>query len=299
MALDQIDVRDTRGRAAGRAEACRGEADRRRAAGRGVLPAIDLDRRTDGERQAQCRRHQQSFVVGERQCGAAPASPPAQVAAQSSPTAAPTPAGNVAQQAVPDRGSIDCEIADGFSVGVVRSHQERSERPGQQRCDSRDGRARCARGRGKESSDARQIAGDVLREHEHSQRRRARGDGRAGSPAFAGYDRRFDRQDRSAGAAAVRAEISGGDGGVGQVKRESQRADEFCERTFQRARGAGQRRDRKFRSGRAARKRKAGAVEKFQRRDRTVRSRVAQCDRYRSEERRDASVSCGADATAS
>ncbi len=47
---------------------------------------------------------------------------------------------------------------------------------GQQRSDSRDGGARCAGGRRKESADAREIAGDVLREHQHSQRRRARGD---------------------------------------------------------------------------------------------------------------------------
>ncbi len=66
VALDQLDVRDTADAPARRAQARRGEADRRRAARRGVLSAIDLDRRTAGECPAECRRHQQSLVVGER-----------------------------------------------------------------------------------------------------------------------------------------------------------------------------------------------------------------------------------------
>ena len=63
----------------------------------------------------------------------APASPPAQVAAASTPASSPAPAGNVTQAAVPRGGTIDRETADGFSVGVVRSHQERSAPAGQQR----------------------------------------------------------------------------------------------------------------------------------------------------------------------
>ena len=155
--------------------------------------------------------------------GSAPAaSPPAQ-AGGGEHSAAPR-GGNGRAVGGTGGGSVDGESADGFSVGVVRPHEKRSEHPGQQRCNPGDRCAGCARGGSKKSSDAREVAGDVLCEHQYSQRRRAGGERRAGSRAIAGYQRRVDRQDRSACAATVRAEISGGYRGVGQVQREGQRA---------------------------------------------------------------------------
>ena len=223
---------------------------------------------------------------------AAPAaSPPAQVAAASTPMAAPTSGGQCDAAGSARSRSVDGESADGFSVGIVRSHEERCEHPGQQRCDSGDGGARCARGGSKESSDAREVAGDVLREHQYSQRRRAGGE----RARWISRNRRLRATCRSTRSICLRLQpfaqkIPGGYRGVGQIQREGQRADAFRERSLQRALGAGERRDRKFRGRRAARKRKAGAVEKFQRRDRAVRSGVASGDGYRSESRRDASV---------
>ena len=122
-----------------------------------------------------------------------PASPPAQAAAASTRGVRADTGGQRDAGGGAGGWSNQREIADGPSVGVVRSYQERSESPGQQRRDAGVGGAGCARNWIKEFSDAGEITGDVLREWEHSQRRRDRCPGRAGSCGFAGYERCVDR----------------------------------------------------------------------------------------------------------
>ena len=92
------------------------------------------------------------------------------------------PAGNVAQQAVPVAGPSPAKSPMDFqleSFVLTKSGVNVQDNSGR---GSGGGGAGRARSWSKKSSDAREIAGDVLREHEYSQRRRARGDGRAGSP---------------------------------------------------------------------------------------------------------------------
>ena len=129
---------------------------------------------------------------------AAPASPPAQVAAASTPTAAPSPAGNVTQQAVPVAGAPPAKAPMDFQLesfvltkSGVNVQDNSGATPATASLDALEVGVKNLRTLG-------QVAGDVLREHEYSQRRRAGGDGRAGSRGFAGYERRVDRQDRSA-----------------------------------------------------------------------------------------------------
>ena len=193
VALDQLDVRDTANAplvAMRHAEVKLSDVE---PLGAVFYLQIDLDRRADRECQAERRRHQQSLVAGgEWECGSGGESSSASCSGEHS--IGRTNAGGQCDAAGgAGGGSVDGETADGFSAGIVRADEKRSEHPGQQRCDSGDGGARCARGGSKESSDAREVVGDILCEHQYSQRRRTGGDGRAGSVAIAGYDRRIDR----------------------------------------------------------------------------------------------------------